>query len=287
VFEAPEVIGVQPWTGALLFLLILPLPLLFPTLFFIPAAVFKFDSDVATHWQSATVSIQAGNKSTAKFHVLNRPKAIVIAQSSARYNSLHTANDALPIPVSQDNLKQPINRPRRENFGFVNVKGSEYSQCLEVGQRLPSNFDMTKYVPCVDLPRVDDLYSLTILSNAWVGSDIQHRLIIGFRNPIRNIERFGGVIRTLFGGIGSFFAGAPDSYGESSVDSKDNQRGNPNPKRYVFVSLFPFLLGSFLISWGWWDAHYGNRAVWKGAAVTFVGFTVNVSAVLIFTSYCC
>lgn len=50
------------------------------------------------------------------------------------------------------------------------------------------------------------------------------------------------------------------------------------------ASVLIFIVGSFLIGWGWWDAHYGDRPVWKGMAVVFAGFCLGVFAVVAFIS---
>ena len=81
------------------------------------------------------------------------------------------------------------------------------------------------------------------------------------------------------------FSGEPESNGRSSVNSEHYQPDYLSPKFYRFASLALFLFGDFLIVWGWWDAHYGKRTVWKGLAITSAGMCISVCAVIIFMSY--
>ena len=80
-------------------------------------------------------------------------------------------------------------------------------------------------------------------------------------------------------------SGKPESNGRSSVNAEYDKPDYLSPKLYRFASLVFFLFGAFLIGWGWWDAHYGDRPVWKGLAVTSVGMCICVCAVAVFMSY--
>jgi hypothetical protein len=92
----------------------------------------------------------------------------------------------------------------------------------------------------------------------------------------------GGVL----GGIGGVNVGAHHPVGKSSIQSQDYDANYFNPKFNCLASILLFFIGTFLIGFGWWD-HYGDRPVWKGIALTCIGFVVNVFAVVVLTSYCC
>src|SRR5205823_4628272 len=87
--------------------------------------------------------------------------------------------------------------------------------------------------------------------------------------------------------ISSFLVGGIHHGSESSVDSKNNKARYLDPKFYRVASVLFFLFGTFLIGWGWWDAHYGNRAVWKGIAVAFIGFWIGAIGIALLLSHCC
>jgi hypothetical protein len=89
----------------------------------------------------------------------------------------------------------------------------------------------------------------------------------------------------LISRVGGINACAHYPVREASVKAEDDQPNYLSPKFYRLTSLALFLLGSFLIGSGWWNAHYGDRAVWQGLTVTYIGMWVNVVAVAIFVFY--
>jgi polyferredoxin len=80
---------------------------------------------------------------------------------------------------------------------------------------------------------------------------------------------------------------APDKYRESSINKKQEQASYLHPKRYAFASFFFFLAGAVLIGRGWWNANYGEGAVWKGMALVGAGGIIVIASVLMFGLYCC
>ena len=106
---------------------------------------------------------------------------------------------------------------------------------------------------------------------------------------IHKVQASSHVIKFLYWPeiLGNFYPGslidshglthrAPLEKGERGVNREHNQATDFSVKLNRLTSVFLFLLGSFLIGWRWWDAHYGNRAIWKCFAVVVTGFVLNV-----------
>jgi hypothetical protein len=94
-------------------------------------------------------------------------------------------------------------------------------------------------------------------------------------------------VQLFSSGIGSFFAGVPYQNRERGIDEEYEQTTKFNPKFYCFTSFLFLILGAFFMAKGWWNAHYGDRAVWEGLAITGIGGLLVMASVLIFGFYCC
>src|ERR1700722_2025806 len=69
---------------------------------------------------------------------------------------------------------------------------------------------------------------------------------------------------TAMGVFGHSLVSTPDQDREGRVDEENKKSRYFGPKFHRLSSIFLFLLGSFLVGKGWWNAHYGKRAVWGG-----------------------
>lgn len=105
---------------------------------------------------------------------------------------------------------------------------------------------------------------------------------IGFSNPrslAQNQSSMSNLIRVSHR--------TPHEYSGDGIGGENQQGKISNPKLYCLTSLFFGFLGSLLLSFGWWYAHYGKGPVWWGMTAVCAGFIVTVWFFVLFGLHCC
>jgi hypothetical protein len=126
------------------------------------------------------------------------------------------------------------------------------------------------------------------LGRSW--EKFHFRRINNQQGGLDSLKAFIGILRGLGSSvrsIGGLLIGAPDQNCKEKIPSNDERTDHLNAKLYRLAAIFLGLIGFLLIAKGWWNAHYGNRAVWEGLAIWGVGFLITGGAVLIFGFHCC
>jgi hypothetical protein len=80
---------------------------------------------------------------------------------------------------------------------------------------------------------------------------------------------------------------APDENSEYEISGGNDRDEYLKSKLYYFSVALVFLLAFFLLTWGWWNANYGEGSVYGWMAVAGVGFLLLVASGLVFMLRCC